>query len=65
MDGIALELMWSRLRSIVSEHALAMQRTSFSTTVRESGDLAYGLFDARARMVAQAETGEKLGPLRP
>jgi N-methylhydantoinase B len=57
MDGIGLELMWSRLRSIVSEHALAMQRTSFSTTVRESGDLAYGLFDARARMVAQAESG--------
>ena len=57
MDGIELELMWSRLRSIVSEHAKAMQRTSFSTTVRESGDLAYGLFDARARMVAQAESG--------
>ena len=57
MDGIELELMWSRLCSIVSEHAKAMQRTSFSTIVRESGDLAYGLFDARARMVAQAETG--------
>ena len=57
MDGIELELMWSRLRSIVSERAKAMQRTAFSPTVREAGDLAYGLFDARARMIAQADTG--------
>ncbi len=57
MDGIELELMWSRLRSIVSEQAKAMQRTAFSSVVREAGDLAYGLFDGRARMIAQAETG--------
>ena len=57
MDGIELELMWSRLCSVVSEQARAMQRMAFSPTVREAGDLAYGLFDARARMVAQADTG--------
>ena len=61
MDGIELELMWSRLCSIVSEHAKAMQRTSFSTIVRESGDLAYGLFDARSRMVAQGADPAFLG----
>lgn len=57
MDGIELELMWSRLRSIVSEQAKIMQRTAFSPVVREAGDCAYGLFDARARMIAQADTG--------
>jgi N-methylhydantoinase B len=57
MNAIELELMWSRLRSIASERAKAMQRTAFSSGVREAGDLAYGLFDARARMIVQAETG--------
>ena len=57
MDGIQLELMWSHLRSTVTEHAKAMQRSAFSPVVREAGDLAYGLFDSRGRMVAQADTG--------
>jgi N-methylhydantoinase B/oxoprolinase/acetone carboxylase alpha subunit len=57
MDNIALELMWSNLRSVVTEKAKAMQRTAFSPVVREAGDLAYALFDARGRMVAQADTG--------
>ena len=35
----------------------ALQRIAFSPIVREAGDLANGLFDARARMVAQAVTG--------
>lgn len=57
MDGIELEVLWSNLRSIVSERAKAMQRTAFSPLVRDAGDLAYALFDARGRMVAQADTG--------
>lgn len=57
MNGIELELMWSTLRSVVSEQAKAMQRTAFSAVVREAGDLAYGLFDAEGRMIVQAETG--------
>lgn len=57
MDPIQLELMWSNLRSVVTEQARAMQRTAFSPVVREAGDLAYALFDARGRMVAQADTG--------
>ena len=32
-------------------------RTAFSTTVREAGDLAAGVFDRAGRMVAQAVTG--------
>ena len=57
MDGIELEIMWSNLISIVSEQAKALQRIAFSPIVREAGDLATALFDAEARMVAQAITG--------
>lgn len=57
MNGIELEILWSNLRSVVNEQARAMQRTAFSAVVREAGDLAYGLFDAQGRMVAQADTG--------
>jgi N-methylhydantoinase B/oxoprolinase/acetone carboxylase alpha subunit len=57
MDGIQLEILWSNLISIVSEQAKALQRIAFSPIVREAGDLASGLFDARGRMLAQANTG--------
>jgi len=57
LDGIELEILWSNLISIVSEQAKALQRIAFSPVVREAGDLASGLFDARGRMVAQANTG--------
>ena len=51
------QIMWSRLIAVVEEQAQALQRTAFSTIVRESGDLAAGVFDARGRMLAQAVTG--------
>ncbi|MGE5794644.1 MAG: hydantoinase B/oxoprolinase family protein [Bacteroidota bacterium] len=57
MDGIELEIRWSNLIGIVSEQAKALQRIAFSPIVREAGDLASALFDARGRMVAQANTG--------
>ena len=57
MDGIELEILWSNLISIVSEQAKSLQRIAFSPVVREAGDLASALFDARGRMVAQANTG--------
>jgi len=57
VNGIELEILWSNLVSIVSEQAKALQRIAFSPIVREAGDLASALFDARGRMVAQANTG--------
>jgi N-methylhydantoinase B len=57
LDGIELEILWSNLISILSEQAKALQRIAFSPIVREAGDLASGLFDAKGRMVAQANTG--------
>jgi len=56
-DLIGKQIMWSRLIAVVEEQAQALQRTAFSTIVRESGDLAAGVFDARGRMLAQAVTG--------
>ncbi len=32
-------------------------RTSFTSIVREAGDLSAGVFDARGNMIAQAVTG--------
>lgn len=57
MDGAKLEVLWSNLISIVSEQAKVLQRTAFSSIVRDAGDLAVAIFDPAGRMVAQAETG--------
>jgi N-methylhydantoinase B len=57
MDPIVLNVLWSRLISTVNEQAAALMRSSFSSIVREAGDLAAGVFDRRGRMVAQATTG--------
>src|ERR671911_722435 len=57
LDPIALEVLWNRLVSVVEEQARALMRTSFTSVVREAGDLSAGLFDRRGRMVAQAVTG--------
>jgi N-methylhydantoinase B len=57
LDSILLEVLWNRLISVVEEQARALMRTSFTSVVREAGDLSAGLFDQRGRMVAQAVTG--------
>jgi N-methylhydantoinase B len=56
-DPIQLEVLWASLIATVNEQARSLQRTAFSPIVREAGDLANALFDARGRMVAQAVTG--------
>jgi N-methylhydantoinase B len=57
MDQLVLEVLWNRLISVVNEQAAALMRTSFTSIVREAGDLSAGVFDRRARMIAQAVTG--------
>lgn len=57
MDPITLEICWNRLIGVVNEQATALQRTSFTSIVREAGDLSAGVFDTRGYMVAQAVTG--------
>ena len=57
IDPIALEILWNRLISIVNEQATALQNSSFTTVVREAGDLSAGVFDTEGNMIAQAVTG--------
>ena len=57
MDTILLRVLWNNLISIANEQARALRRTAFSPVVREAGDLAVAILDARGRLVANAVTG--------
>lgn len=57
IDAILLEVLWNRLISIVNEQAAALMHASFTTVVREAGDLSAGVFDVAGNMLAQAVTG--------
>jgi N-methylhydantoinase B len=57
LDPITLDICWNRLIGVVNEQAAALMRTSFTSIVREAGDLSAGVFDRRGWMVAQAVTG--------
>ncbi len=57
IDPITLEVIWSRLISIVDEQAAALIHSSFTTVVREAGDLSAGVFDREGNMIAQSVTG--------
>jgi len=56
-DPVILEILWNRLLSVCNEQQLTLMRTAFSTVVRESQDLACGVFDSRGHMIAQSQTG--------
>ena len=57
IDPVSLEILWNRLIPIVNEQATAWQNASFTTVVREAGDLSAGVFDVQGNMIAQAVTG--------
>ena len=57
IDSVTLEVVWNRLLSVATEQQDALMRTAFSTIVRESQDLACGLFDIHGRMIAQSVSG--------
>ena len=52
-DAVTLEILWTRLVSIVDEAAKAIVRTSFSTLSNEANDFACMLTDARGFALAQ------------
>lgn len=56
-DPVSLEILWGRLLAIVDESASALQRTSFSTTVRESNDFACVLFGPDGTTLAENTLG--------
>ncbi|MBI4611102.1 MAG: hydantoinase B/oxoprolinase family protein [Candidatus Rokubacteria bacterium] len=53
-DPVTLEVLWNRLISIVDETGATLQRTSFSTIVRESNDFACVILDPLGRSLAQS-----------
>ena len=57
LNPIQLEVLWNRLLSVANEQQTTLIRTAFSTIVRESLDLACGVFDTRGQMIAQSLTG--------
>ena len=52
-DAVLMEVIWTRLISIVDEAAKAIVRTSFSTLSNEANDFACVITDARGFSVAQ------------
>ena len=52
-DAVTLEVLWTRLISVVDEAAKAIVRTSFSTLSNEANDFACVLTDARGFALAQ------------
>lgn len=57
LSAIQLEVLWNRLLSVANEQQTTLVRTAFSTIVRESLDLACGIFDTRGQMIGQSLTG--------
>lgn len=52
-DAVTLQVLWTRLISIVNEASAALVRTSFSTLVRETYDFSVILTDDRGQGVVQ------------
>jgi N-methylhydantoinase B len=57
LDPVTVGIATSRLAAILDEQQATLVRTAFSTIVRESQDLACGVFDTRGQMIAQSLTG--------
>lgn len=55
VDPITLEVVRAGLVSIVHEMSITMDRTSYSTIIREVHDYSCVLFDGKGRLIAQAE----------
>ena len=53
IDAVNLSIMWDRLIGITDEIISALVRSSFSTIVRESGDLSVVVLDVEGNSVAQ------------
>ena len=54
VDAISLEVFKNLFAAVAEEMGLALQRASFSPNIRERLDFSCAVFDAEARMIAQA-----------
>ena len=55
VDPVTLEVVRAGLHSIIGEMSITLNRTSYSTILREINDYSCVLFDSRGRLLAQAE----------
>ena len=54
LDNLSVAIIWGRLVAVAEEVAGALERTAYSPAVREGRDFSTALFDARGRLLAQA-----------
>lgn len=57
IDPIRLEILWTRLISMVDEAGTALKRTAFSEIIRDAADYGCGLFDTEYNLLAQCNFG--------
>ena len=63
-DPITLTVVWNALLSVAEEMGSTLRRTAFSEAVREGDDFSTGVFDAKARLIAQGNfTPGQLGSM--
>lgn len=55
LDPITLEILWNGLRSVTDECFLTIQRSAYSTNIKERHDHSVALLDADGRLIVQAE----------
>ena len=55
LDPITLEILWNGLRSVTDECFLTIQRSAFSTNIKERHDHSVAILDGNGRLVVQAE----------
>src|SRR5215813_9381123 len=55
LDPITLEIVWSGLKSINDECWITIQKTAFSTNIKERHDHSTAIADSQGRLIAQAE----------
>ena len=55
MDPIRIGLIWRRIEGLVDQVAETFLRAAFSVVVRDNYDMAFSLFDARGRLIAQSK----------
>ncbi len=55
IDPITLEIVWNGLRSINDETWITIQKSAFSTNIKERHDHSTAIADAQGKLIAQAE----------
>jgi N-methylhydantoinase B len=55
LDPITLEIIWNGLKAINDEAWITIQKSAFSTNIKERHDHSTAIADARGQLIAQAE----------